>query len=40
MWPAFDNELSIIYFCPFCGTRLQTKESVDEWVKKFPTKPN
>ena len=22
-----------VLFCPFCGTQLQTKDSVDEWYK-------
>jgi hypothetical protein len=32
------NELAwfheAVFFCPFCGTELQTRDSVDEWKKR------
>lgn len=38
--PLVSSKLLIVYFCPFCGSELQTKEGVDDWNKKFPTGPN
>ena len=32
--PAKGRVMAPVYFCPFCGTRLQTREGVAEWVKK------
>jgi hypothetical protein len=31
--PSKAQVLEPVYFCPFCGTQLQTKESFDDWAR-------
>ena len=33
--PAKGRVSAPIYFCPFCGTRIQTREGVAEWAEKM-----
>src|SRR5436190_653677 len=32
--PSKARVMAPVYFCPFCGTRLQTREGIADWGRK------
>ena len=32
--PSKGRVIAPVYFCPFCGAHLQTREGIEEWVAK------